>query len=663
MVEPNGDPAYTSAAESIDYIKMITRQYQTQLGYEYINLLDDGLNINKLKVARHFADGATLQDRQTEITNNFINVESDTVCMYGDLGMHGLSESGGSRWSDIESSAKIQQLNWLCDTFGEYGDDSIWFTSLDELIHYLHYRSKTIINTTVNGSTVTVDLSIPVLQNMYNQELTINIDNVVGTVSSVTNNSFNGFSYNLNSGKLVINCDQSQKLITNAQKYTTQYENERTEENYRDAMYMIQLLAQRLQQPYIDRLNVFRVPNVLTSFDINDNSLQVSSKNIVIHNLIYTGDTATKYRISETEAGISSNPWLDVTNDINYMLSGTYCEYTIYMQIQNQFGDSNIVSKSITYVEPDPLTLTSIQLGNGDATYDDFNVPVQFTISSGSPTHYRLSENQANIVNEAWITWSNDINYTFATVGEKTLYAQIKDNIQESLVVSDTITITQPSVSVVVGFNNDDHEQLITVVGNNDTINQIKQGGYQYASAPVQLFDTKGNLTDISFNKQIQYYPSNSVFTVVYNNYSNINDTQVYSDADDTGVYPRSVFNKCCITSGNESNGSRKGRLSFNLPSGTYTLDILYSTTEQYAMTDNVKRLDTYYAIFANTVELAKTNVGYVNHTTKSNNTWNNTLTFTLSTPTTIDFAFWNQSSSIMYDRPGVNLLKFTKTN
>jgi hypothetical protein len=42
------------------------------------------------------------------------------------------------------------------------------------------------------------------------------------------------------------------------------------------------------------------------------------------------------------------------------------------------------------------------------------------------------------------------------------------------LVVSDTITITQPSVSVVVGFNNDDHEQLITVVGNNDTINQIK---------------------------------------------------------------------------------------------------------------------------------------------------------------------------------------------
>mgnify|MGYP003592751206 FL=1 len=44
---------------------------------------------------------------------------------------------------------------------------------------------------------------------MYNQELTINIDNVVGTISSVTNNSFNGFSYSLNSGKLVINCDQS----------------------------------------------------------------------------------------------------------------------------------------------------------------------------------------------------------------------------------------------------------------------------------------------------------------------------------------------------------------------------------------------------------------------------------------------------------------------
>ena len=60
--------------------------------------------------------------------------------MYGDLGMHGLSNSGGANWNDIELSAKIQQLNWFWDTYGEYGDDSLWFASTDELLHYLHYR-------------------------------------------------------------------------------------------------------------------------------------------------------------------------------------------------------------------------------------------------------------------------------------------------------------------------------------------------------------------------------------------------------------------------------------------------------------------------------------------------------------------------------------------
>mgnify|MGYP003604069350 CR=1 FL=1 len=72
-----------------------------------MNLLNPSLNIDKLKVARNFEDAAPFATRQQEILDNFITPISQTVCMYGDLGMHGLSDSGGYNWNDIKSSAKI----------------------------------------------------------------------------------------------------------------------------------------------------------------------------------------------------------------------------------------------------------------------------------------------------------------------------------------------------------------------------------------------------------------------------------------------------------------------------------------------------------------------------------------------------------------------------
>lgn len=352
MAEPNGDAAYTSASEQVDYIKMITRQRAQYLGYDYINILDENINIDKLKVARFFNDGATFALRQKEIIDNFITPRSETVCMYGDLGMHGLSNSGGTNWNDIELSAKIQQLNWLCDTYGEYGDDSLWFASTDELLHYLHYRQKTKLAVSNNNQSFSITIDIPRLQNMYNKELTLNITNFNGNVSSIINETFDGFSYSISQNAIVINCNSSENLINNAEKYVTIFEESRTSENLRDAQYMVQLLAQRLQEPYITRIEAFTKPNVITSFQINNGNAATTTTNITIDDIIYSGETPTHYKISETLEGIESGSWIAYDDSIQFTINDTLGEHIVYLQLQNTHGASNIVYDTITYTTP-----------------------------------------------------------------------------------------------------------------------------------------------------------------------------------------------------------------------------------------------------------------------------------------------------------------------
>lgn len=45
---------------------------------------------------------------------------------------------------------------------------------------------------------------------------------------------------------------------------------------------------------------------------------------------------------------------------------------------------------------------------------------------------------------------SGNLSYTFASIGSKTLYAQVKNQVGESSVVSDSILIKEPPVAIVI---------------------------------------------------------------------------------------------------------------------------------------------------------------------------------------------------------------------
>ena len=587
MTEPNGDAAYTSASEQLNYIKMITRQRAQYLGYDYVNLLNPSLNIDKLKVARNFEDAAPFATRQQEILNNFITPISQTVCMYGDLGMHGLSDSGGYNWNDIEQSAKIKQLNWLYETYGAAGSDTIWFSTPDEVLHYMHYRAKTNITVSKNNQTVTITVNIPRLTYMYNKELTINTIGISGNITNVTNNTFYGFSYNNANGIFVINCDMNVKVQNNAEKYVALFEESRTAERLRDANYMIQLLADRLKAPYQARVNALISPNTITSFTINSNESTVTSRNININSIVYTGEAPTKYRIAETEAALATETWIDFYTDFDYTLTNVVGSHTVYLQLQNVYGNSNVFSKTITYQLPPEVQLESISINNGDSTTSDPNVTVTITLVSGSgaPEEYMISEN-ALFTDSTWMTYvSPNISYTFEdgnTAGIKTIFLKLQNVSGESNTASDQIEYTIYQQTVVLGN--------VASYGNVDGVGNVNVVARAY-TASKNLYDTQGTL----FGQEVGQYYNNfstdiNVFRTKYTITNEADGTTAYWDAPTdltgtTGQYPNSIIyngvtKNISIFAGYTNNTATMYLCKYykNVTPGTYSVKILCTT-------------------------------------------------------------------------------------
>lgn len=89
---------------------------------------------------------------------------------------------------------------------------------------------------------------------------------------------------------------------------------------------------------------------VLNSISINNNAATANNKNVSIK-LNSTGNI-THYRIVETLDNINSSNWIEYkTNTLNYTLSEGYGIKTIYVQIKNSIGNSEIKSASIEYKE------------------------------------------------------------------------------------------------------------------------------------------------------------------------------------------------------------------------------------------------------------------------------------------------------------------------
>ena len=322
----------------------------------------------------------------------------------------------------------------------------------------------------------------------------------------------------------------------------------------------------------------------LNSIELNDAATSTSDNNIKVK--FNVTNEATQYRIAESQTELNTTEYSTyLSNERYYQVTNTEGLKTIYAQVKNDNSASEIKSASINLVLP--VILTSITLNNNELTTESKSIPVSFTIAQGTATHYRIAESESGLTNATWLSYSDNIRYTFSTTGAKTIYAQVKNDVSESSVVNASITIIEAPSKVVVGWNatlNNQCQQVTAESG--DVVNQVNVA-FHTSYKQQRLIDTEGTNSDIYMQLDSSQYVVNDVFSVAgANNYTS------KTTADDTGVYPAAFFNNCQCPASSSQDGTKKTRIRFKLNQGTYKLRILMSPANGFLLEEKYRVVD-----------------------------------------------------------------------
>lgn len=230
---------------------------------------------------------------------------------------------------------------------------------------------------------------------------------------------------------------------------------------------------------------------ILNSIVINDGSGVTSNPVLQIH--LNVENNITKYRIG-TSQDLSSIEWIPYTSaDVQYDTSVTEDgTITIYAQVMNGNNESDVKSNDITYFQE--VVFDSLEISDGNTEHVGNTVDIKFVISKGSPTQYRLSESESEILNEAWISYEEnaEIKYTFSNEGDKILYGQLSNPASTTEIKSALITIIKKPLTLLFA-NVPKPKKNVDGIG---TVNAISLDNHA-----TNYYDVDGNLIGTQVGK------------------------------------------------------------------------------------------------------------------------------------------------------------------
>lgn len=235
LAEPNGNKTYVTAAFGYSPIQVITAQAQTVKLYPF--QVESDLQGQLLN--RSFSNQEDIKqfiDKQL----NQRKEDREAVC----IGVHGTDD----KWSEF--------LLWLNDHYGKDGDDSMWFTSLEEYYEYNYYRIHgTIKLSIVDDQTLKLKVSLPAKEYFYYPSVTLNIENLTANdlLSVSTDNMVKGLSFGKYDKGTMINIDCRKYLLEHATHFVKQYEQNPTDITKRDALYFVNQLKPSSQKEALQK--------------------------------------------------------------------------------------------------------------------------------------------------------------------------------------------------------------------------------------------------------------------------------------------------------------------------------------------------------------------------------------------------------------------------
>ena len=538
----------------------------------------------------------------------------------------------------------VDLLTRVNNNFGKDGDDSAWMATVDEVYEYWFVRKNAMIRKEAAGQTVEFILSIPSDQYFYHKDICVVVDGIasVAGLSIKTNDAVNGLNYGINNGNLLINVNYDDHLPVCAEKYTSAFEHSLNEEDRSDAMYFISLLRQELSDAYLARIEAITQPPVLNEFYIYE-STPSGTDTPDIGFYYSTDERATHYCISESPTFEGAEWKIIRSANENFTLTNVPGLHTLYLKVKNQFGESRILSGSITYT-PQEIELIGVSVNFGAPSTTAREVSVGITYN-GIPTHYRAGE-LSDLSDMPWSAFSERFVYSFASpdYGTKTVYVQLKDEFDNvSSILSDEIDYVEPEpVKTIVSFSNSYNNISYEPVGGK-VVNCVSSSlAASYSTLAIR--DSSG-AESCEFCKNPSDYPG-----VINVDIAPLNENMFAPSVDDSGTYPAKYISKH-VCNGNAHTGLKAYFRFNNLKTGNYKVRLLTSCGEGASIAEN-----NYNKIFyqANGMSV-NINFNPVNNMTQFIDIDN----VNVGTNGRLDISFWNTGG--MYYRPGLNLIEIIK--
>lgn len=526
--------------------------------------------------------------------------------------------------------SRIELLETIYSLYGKGGDDSLWVASWDEIYEYMQMRLSSIVRKSTNGSTVTFKIMIPFGHNYYFKDLSLLLSSTTSIDMLAVSDNILGYSYAGHGDGVLLNINFNNYLLEAAEKYTSNFESSLSDEDKMDAYYFVNQLKDTLKAPFVARLSANETAPVLNSILIND-GVTVTYDQLVSITLNMTGGL-THYKVGET-ADLSGANWIVGTSKtFSYQLSSGYASKTVYVQVKNSFGESEVKSSSILYSERPAVSYTVTGKANNTA-YGTVTPAVQ-DVAEGGQASVDAQANDGYVIGG----WSGAD--TSAGIGTNTGNATV-NNVRSNKTI--TCNFQKEGGSGTAGKTIVSFAQL----GNNISYDTVNGETINYISIVQGTSYTTNILKDASGDEVGNYLKRKADYPgEITVDRSAINTDVRQPNVDDSGVYPAKYISR--YNSG--SNTGLKVMLRFQaFAEGTYKVRILPSC-------DRDLPSDQFPSVFysANNVE---TNISFspLNNMTQFVEIDN----VTVGNDGLLDIYFWN-TLGVSYV-PGVNLIEIIK--
>ena len=548
-VIPENDTLYDWGSQSfgnyhIDASAM-TADTLVKLKHGRINWDDDFLNKN--------LEG--IKDRIREAHDKYSH--SIYYCFSHTPGSVSLAEDMG-----IVESTVYPCLDWIHATYGKGGSDTIWMAPYDEIYEYLLSRYYSVVSTSVRDGSLVVSVKLAVLPNFRHKDVSLVIRHPGGIMAGPSisvSNGVIGLSYGVRpDGSLMINASLGKNRIALAEKYTAICEASLDLTDKTDATYMIGRLQELHREPFLERIRALEVPPTLVSVIINSGAGTTYTRDVEV-NIAVIGPF-TRYRVSETPS-LPDVAWVTwASSKFPLTLSAGIGMKTVYVQVMNEYGESEIVSGIITLAERPKVTFTVT--GRSNNTSCGSVLPVEQEVAQGGTANLTANATNGYVID----------NWTGATLSDgvgKTIGTASVTNIHEDCVVTcifrkdgEVPSIGKAVLSFGWDYTSPEVPNNGSVYDPDMRVTKVRLGSN--TTSVITIFDVDGNSMG-TFTNAVGFTLGN-------------NTLQGNVTGDNSGRYPDEVLKRMLY----KKTETEKAGMDFTLPNGRYRFKIFINTVKAF---------------------------------------------------------------------------------